>query len=127
MNAKYLKGSEIMLLRKKMKKDRNQLQNTINKRDIIENKRRNVIRLDIESQTTENAYSQNGDELIVNRFDDEQLNSNDRDIRLYFNKSCRSISQSNMKESDNEFDRRQYRISQQLKHKNKMEDKKYDQ
>jgi len=126
MNEKNLKGSNIMFMRKKIKNERNNRQRAIDMELSNENRRRNIIRIDIEGQTTDNAYTENECGFIVARFDDERLTANDRDIRAYFNDSCEPLSESNIQETEREFNRRQFRILQQLKKKIEKEDKKYE-
>jgi hypothetical protein len=77
------------------------------------NKMKNIIRIDIETRLTENALSQSG-ETIIRRFDDDEINAQDRDARLYYNKNNYPISESNMQENDRDFDRRQFHICQIL-------------
>ena len=123
-NDSNIKGSSIMLL-KSMKQKRNAVNVSLVGESIRNNRMKNIIRLDIEGHTTENAYTENECMVIIHRLDDSDVSSTDADVRSYFNHSCKPISESNMRETDNEFNRRQYKLLQQLKQIAFKEDKKY--
>lgn len=112
---------------KDMKKRQNNWRIVKRDNEIREQRRMSIIRMDIEHQTTDNAYTENEHGLIIERLNDDNLSPVDRDARAYFNKSCKiPLSESNLKETNNEFNRRQYQILQVLKSKNKKENKKYE-
>jgi hypothetical protein len=124
-NDSNIKRSNIMLMRDRMKKQRNGLQRAIDMNKLRENKHRNIIRIDIEAQTTGNAYTENECMVIVNRLADEELTGTTGDIRSHLNGSCTPMSNSNLQETDDEFNRRQYKILASLKKRKEMEDAKY--
>jgi hypothetical protein len=111
-NVKYIKGNGIMLLRT-MQRKRQHINDALQDEDIRNNKQRNFIRIDIETRQTENQFTQNGD-LVIRRLDDEEINSQDRDARRYYNEICWQMSESNMRETDREFDREQFKLCREL-------------
>jgi len=126
MNEKNLKGDNIMLSKKMITRKSLGIDWKDKKEKLRNNRIKNIIRIDIEGQTTDNSYTENECGFIVARFDDERLTANDRDVRAYYNGACEPLSESNLQETNDEFNRRQFRILQQLKKKIEKEDKKYE-
>jgi hypothetical protein len=109
---KYIKSNGIMLMRT-MQRKRQHINDMIRDEEIRDNKMRNLIRIDVEAHHTDNQFSQNGD-LIIRRFDDEEINSQDRDVRLYYNKICWAVSEGNLRKTNQEFDREQFKLCREM-------------
>jgi len=119
----------MMLLKDNMKKERNRigLLQMLREQEIRDLKNENVKRIASDSITTENDYSENFNNdcwTEVGVYTQIDVYNRDDGRQNIFNNK-RMVSNLN-KETDNDFNERQFNILKMLKQKRKQEDKKYE-
>jgi hypothetical protein len=118
-----------MLLKDSMKKERSRigLLQMLREQEIRDLKNENVKRIASEYNTTENDYSENFNAsgwIEVGVYTKIDVYNRDDGRQNIFNNK-RVVSNLN-RETDNEFNERQFNILKKLKQKRKQEDKKYE-